>query len=389
MRHLILIGLLIASTSWGEPFYQAELMFPIQGKHVHSSSIVECPNGDLRSCWFYGSGERSANDVVVQGSRLAKGSDTWEDPYILADTPDLPDCNPVLFIDGKGRLRLVWIAVLGRGWQHSLLRTKFSEDYEKAGPPNWSWQDVIILKPGEEFAKTIEERFKEFDWDRGWAEYALPYEEVIAEAAKDEIKRQTGWMTRINPTFLSSGRILLGLYSDGFNVSLCAISDDGGETWRASGPMVGMGPIQPTICQKKDGALVSWMRDSGDPPGRVLESISKDNGETWSAAVDTDILNPGSSLCSLVLDSGEWVLIHNDSEESRNTLTCKMSDDEGETWKWERHLETDPEGSYAYPNMIQTKDGLIHVSYSYRDPGKKGAAIKHAAFNKDWVKVGD
>ena len=226
MRLLCLFTLFLSVSAWTEPIYQSELMFPIQGKHVHSSSIVECPNGDLRSCWFYGSGERSANDVVVQGSRLAKGSDQWEKPYVLADTPDLPDCNPVLFIDGKGRLRLVWIAVLARGWEHSLLRTKFSEDYQKEGPPNWNWQDVIILKPGEEFAKTIEERFDEFDWERGWAEYARPYEEMIAEAAKDENKRQTGWMTRINPTVLPSGRILLGLYSDGFNVSLCAISDD-------------------------------------------------------------------------------------------------------------------------------------------------------------------
>ena len=388
MKTSLLFLVCFAFPVLAEPMYESELIFPLQGKHVHSSSIVELPNGDLRACWFHGSGERSAVDVVVQGSRLAKGDDQWEEPYLLADTPNLADCNPVLFIDGKDRLRLVWIAVIAAGWENSLLRTRFAEDYQEEGAPNWNWQDAIILKPGEEFAKTIKERFDEFDWDRGWAEYAPEYEVMIEEAAKDPRKRQTGWMPRIQPTFLASGRILLPLYSDGFNVSLCAISDDGGDTWRPSGPMVGMGPIQPTICQKKDGTLVAWMRDSGDPPMRVLESVSTDNGETWSAAVDTEIPNPGSSLCSIVLESGEWVLVHNDTEEGRRSLSCKMSDDEGKTWKWERHLEDDPKGSYGYPNMIQTEDGMIHVSYSYKEDGK-GAAIKHAAFSKDWVKAGD
>ena len=49
-------------------------IFPMQSKHVHSSSIVELPNGDLLSCWFEGTGERKANDVKIMGSRLKKGT---------------------------------------------------------------------------------------------------------------------------------------------------------------------------------------------------------------------------------------------------------------------------------------------------------------------------
>ena len=47
-------------------------IFPFQNQHVHGSSIIEAPNGDLLACWFYGSGERTANDVIIQGSRLKK-----------------------------------------------------------------------------------------------------------------------------------------------------------------------------------------------------------------------------------------------------------------------------------------------------------------------------
>ena len=37
--------------------------------------------------------------------------------------------------------------------------------------------------------------------------------------------------------------------------------------------------------------------------------------------------------------------------------------------------------------MIQTKDGMIHVSYSYFVP--EGKAIKHARLNEAWIQEGD
>ena len=51
-----------------KPFFQETSIFPFQNKHVHASSIIENPNGDLLACWFYGSGERTANDVLIQGT---------------------------------------------------------------------------------------------------------------------------------------------------------------------------------------------------------------------------------------------------------------------------------------------------------------------------------
>ena len=65
----------------GQAGLESELIFPLQEKHVHSSSIVELPNGDLLTCWFEGSGERTANDVVINGSRLKKGETKWSEPF--------------------------------------------------------------------------------------------------------------------------------------------------------------------------------------------------------------------------------------------------------------------------------------------------------------------
>jgi hypothetical protein len=42
---------------------------------------------------------------------------------------------------------------------------------------------------------------------------------------------------------------------------------------------------------------------------------------------------------------------------------------------------------------VQSRDGLLHVSYSYFLPQQPGAeprkSIKHAAFNLAWVQQGD
>ena len=362
-------------------------IFPLQGKHVHSSSIIECPNGDLLTCWFHGSGERTADDVVIQGARLKKGSNKWSPVFLMADTPGFPDCNPVLFIDQQDRLWMFWIAVRAHGWQHSILKYRLSTDYQQPGAPKWDWQDIILLKPGDIFAETIETAFKELITEEPmWAEYAPLYSTMIIEAAKDKAKRQTGWMTRTHPITLPSGRILLPLYSDGFNVCLIAISNDNGRHWRASKPIVGLGPIQPSIVRKKDGTLVAYMRDSGNAPYRVLISTSTDDGESWSPAIDTNIPNPGSSLEAIALQDGRWVMVYNDTEQGRHSLAVALSNNEGKTWKPKRHIgkSDNRTKSYGYPSLIQAKDGMLHLTYSYREPA--GATIRHCTFSPDWIK---
>ncbi|MBT3180291.1 MAG: exo-alpha-sialidase [Candidatus Marinimicrobia bacterium] len=387
-KNIFIIGLFIVGQIFGKGISKTSI-FPAQGKHVHGSSIIEAPNGDLLACWFYGSGERTANDVVIQGSRLKKGSSEWGSIFVMADTPDLPDCNPVLFINENDELMLFWIAVRANGWENSVLRYKISSDYLKPGAPNWDWQDIIILKPGEEFYNTIKKEFEANYTDPAWSEYALPYEKLIAEAALDMEKRQKGWMTRIHPITLSTGRILLPLYSDGYNISLIGISDDNGKTWTSSKPIVGFGPVQPALIEKNDGSIIAYMRDNGGSPYRILVSESQDQGMSWTFATDSKILNPGSSIDAIELKNGHWVMIYNDTEDSRSSWAVSLSKDEGKTWKWTRHIGVshDKSESYSYPSMIQTKDGKIHISYSYRN--QEGKTILHASFNENWIKKGD
>jgi predicted neuraminidase len=363
-----------------------EIIFPYQKEHVHGSSIVMLPNGDLLAAWFQGSGERTADDVRIMGARLKKGEKTWSTPFLMADTRGIPDCNPVLFLNRKNKLFLFWIAVLANKWENSILRYRTATSFSGNEAPLWDWQDNILFKPGEGFVTEVESRFKEMPENQaGWAGYAPLYDNMIKDASKDLMKRSVGWMTRIHPITLESGRILLPLYSDGFNFSIVAISDDDGTTWRPSLPIVGRGPIQPALAVKKDGTIVAYMRDSGDAPGRVQTSTSSDNGESWTLSKKTDIPNEASvEIC--VLKDGKWAFFGNDINGGRYQLSLYISDNEGLTWDWKELIEYDPEkkGSFSYPCLIQTNDGLLNVSYSYSlGDGKK--TIKHVVIDPNKI----
>ncbi|MDQ6478471.1 exo-alpha-sialidase [Dyadobacter sp. LHD-138] len=355
------------------PVLQQTIIFPHQEKHVHGSSIVSLPNGDFLVAWFQGSGERTADDVKIMGARLKKGDKTWSEPFLMADTPLIPDCNPVLFLNNQGKLFLTWIAVQANLWEQSIIRFKTSVDYNKAGAPVWNWQDNILLKPDKKFEEETAAKFKSMPESTiGWAGYAPKYDEMIVEASKDATKRSIGWMTRIKPLLFENGRIVLPLYSDGYNFSLMAISDDNGETWRPSLPVIGRGPIQPALARKKNGDIVALMRDSGDGPTQVHISESADQGETWKATVKTDIPNT-ASVELLVLQDGKWAFLGNDIGDGRYQLSLRISGDEGKTWKWKTFIENDlsKKGSYSYPSLIQTKDGLLHMTYSHHAEKQK------------------
>lgn len=382
----LFVLLFISSIIYAQPKISEQLIFPLQDQHVHGSSIVELPNGDLLVAWFQGSGERKANDVVINGARLRNGSSKWSKPFLLADTPAQPDCNPVLFLNKQDKLFLVWIVVQANEWETSILKFRTSVDYENDLVPNWDWQDIILLKPDESFVTEIETKFKENEGpEMAWATHAPLYEKMIIEASKDPKKRETGWMTRIHPLITQSGKILLPLYSDGYNISIVAVSDDHGKNWHGSLPIVGKGNIQPSFVKKNNGTIVAYMRDSGDEPGRIMMAESSDEGERWSFAKDSEIPNPGASIEVLKLKSGKWLLIYNDVENGRYSLAAALSNDEGKSWKWKKHLEQSKEGSYAYPSVIQASNNKVHVTYSYHLKDRK-RTIKHVEFEEEWIK---
>lgn len=391
------------------PFLRSELLFSLEPWHNHGSCIVECPNGDLLVCWYHGSGERTADDVTVLGTRRRKGTTQWSAPFVMADAPGYPDTNPAMFIDPKNRLWLFWATILDNRWESALLKYRRATNYQKAGAPKWETSEVLHVTPGTNFQPLVNAALDALVAQPPPAMIRAEFDAWIKKdrtALADKLARRLGWMTRVHPMVLDGERLIVPLYSDGFDFALMAITDDWGQSWFTSDPIVSIANSQPSLIRKQDGTLVAYMRDDGPPPQRVPLSESKDRGVTWSPVVDSDRVDTGAGVEVLALKSGRWLLINNDLEEGRHRLAVTLSDDEGKTWKWKRYLERDSEadvkagaGSYHYPSIIQAKDGTLHASYSFHqkqsevklDASGKPAneAIKHAHFNEAWVMQGD
>ena len=381
------VTLALATGLRAEPKSSSELIFPYHPKHNHAPGIVECPNGDLIASWYRGSGERKADDVAVYGARLRKGETKWSDAFLMVDTPGFPDGNTCMMIDSKKRLWLFWPIVIANTWESVITHYLVSEEYEGDGCPKWKRQGNILLRPEnfeEQMKAAIEEEKKTFPALERLLQTG-EYKEAAIKAT-DKLYQRLGWQTRCKPTILSTGRILLPLYTDTFSCSLMAVSDDGGETWYSSGLIIGFGNIQPIVLERKDGSLVAYMRENG-PRGKIRVSESKDQGLTWSTVTNATLPNPGAGIDGVKLANGHWLLIYNDTRFGRHRLAISISEDEGKTWKWTRHLENDAKGSFHYPCIIQGADGMLQAVYTYSMPD--GESMKHFAFNEEWVQQGN
>jgi predicted neuraminidase len=383
---LPLLPLLALSTlAAAQPAVESELIFPLQPQHNHSSSIVEFPSGELFAVWFHGSGERRADAVRVMGARRPAGSKTWSEPFTVADYPGFPDTNCTLFLDRHNRVWLFWMTFLANEVETTVLNYRVSSTYEGlGGAPVWQRQELLLLHHDlDRFAAKVREAAAPL-LPHATPERAAYLLDLMRNAA-DKYRSRTGWMVRTHPVQLPSGRMLVGLYSDLYDFSLVALSDDDGLTWRPSDPIVGFGNVQPGFVRKRDGTLVAYMRDNGLAPKRIPRAESHDEGETWGPVTDTAFPNPGASVEPITLADGRWLLVYNDLEEGRHSLAVSLSADEGATWSPPRHLDRSAPGagSFHYPSVIQARDGAIHVTYSYFVEG--GKSIKHARFPLAWL----
>ncbi|MEI6678106.1 MAG: exo-alpha-sialidase [Mariniphaga sp.] len=416
-----------------------QAVFPFQQTHCHGSTIVELPNKDLLVAWFQGSGERTADDVAIKGARYNHKTKKWGEPFIMADVPDFPDINPVLYVDNQSRLWLFWYTVMAYQWSTSILKYRISDNYmQTEGAPQWSWQDVIHMKPdggtategidqNDSFVVKLSRKYdqyydylkkngqvkadgdgkitnqrwdkiKEFHLDIAKGKNLVSEGKTINEKGEKvsakmgyPLMRRIGWQTRNKPLQIGK-RMLLPLYSDGLNLSLMAITEDRGAHWTFSEPILGGGAIQPSLALNKDGSLTILMRDNGPAPKRLMKSISKDQGTTWSSVEDTDIPNPGTAADVVVLASGNWALVLNDIEDGRHRLSVILSVDEGKTWPYRKIIVNGQPGSAVrghYPAIIQGKDGQIHICYTNQIAGPTGKPdlknIVHASFSEEWL----
>ena len=153
---------------------------------------------------------------------------------------------------------------------------------------------------------------------------------------------------------------------------------DNGLTWERTSAINDRktGAIQPSILIHQDGKLQLLCRST---VSSILTSWSNDNGRTWSELTATSLPNPNSGIDAVTLKDGRHLVVYNHLKSGRNMLNAAVSVD-GITWEAAFLLENNIKGAeFSYPAVIQTNDGLVHITYTWNrkqikhvvvDPGK-------------------
>jgi predicted neuraminidase len=144
------------------------------------------------------------------------------------------------------------------------------------------------------------------------------------------------------------------------------------------GPIPGERNQHPSLIERADGSILALLRPSGRQ-GCVMRSVSGDGGRTWSPAERTDLASPFAALDAVRLADGRLALAWNNNTEQRNPLTLGLSEDEGRTWTCIRDLVTG-DGQFHYPALIQTDDGLLHVTFT-----NNRRTIDHIVLGPEWI----
>jgi len=297
----------------------------------HASTIVETERGAMVAAWFGGTHEKHP-DVGIWVSRLENGK--WTSSVevangVQADGTRHPTWNPVLFQPRGGVLTL----------------------YYKVGPTPQTWWGMFMTSADDGRTWSKPERMP--------ANMLGPIKNKPVQLANGTILSPTSIET---PTSPSRWRVYFER----------SVND--GVVWTAT-PYVNDGldvaAIQPSILLLGGDRLLALGRTR---QGRLFEVRSDDGGISWGNFKLTNLANPSSGTDAVTLRDGRHLLIYNPVEKGRTPLTIAVSTD-GTTWKDVVTLEDQP-GEYSYPAIIQTSDGRVHATYTW-----KRERIRHAVID--------
>ncbi len=179
------------------------------------------------------------------------------------------------------------------------------------------------------------------------------------------------------PVQLANGNLLCGTSTEdeGWRVHF-EWTPDLGRTWFRTAPINDgkkIGAIQPSILFHADGNLQALGRSRQH---RIWEAWSADDGKSWGPMTLTELPNPNAGTDAVTLKDGRQLLVYNHTTRGRTPLNVAVSTD-GKLWQAALVLENES-GEYSYPAVIQTRDGLVHITYTWKRQSVKHVVLEPA-----------
>lgn len=324
-------GLQAATELASEPgLIKSEFLFEqAPFRAAHASTIVETRGGKLLAAWVGGPHDR-ALDAGIWLSVLENGR--WTVPveifrgYGENGLRRYPCWNPVLFQPKFGPLLLFY----------------------KVGPSPEAWWGMITTSDNQGLT---------------WSD-------------PKELPKNYYGPIRNKPVELPGALLLCGSSTEnaGWRVHMEWMRSPGKDFGRTDPLNTAreVAAIQPTILVHKPNAIQILCRSK---QGRIFESWSSDEGKNWSPLVRTQLPNPNGAIDGLVLRDGRALLVYNHATDQRGVLNVALSKD-GRIWEAALVLENTPGQDFSYPAVIQTRDELVHITYSW-----KRERIKHVVID--------
>ena len=298
-------------------------------KECHASTLVETPRG-LVAAWFGGTKEKNPDVGIWSSYNDGNG---WTSPKEWANGIQheglrYPTWNPVLF-QGPGDTPLML--------------------FFKVGPNPRDW----------------------------WGEVMFSYDGGRSFRDRRRLPEGIHGPVRSKPLLLPNGDLLCPSSTEHnhdwrfhFETLTNLQYPELGSSWTRTEPKdQPYQVIQPSVLLNHDGSIQALFRSKNE---KIIQSISWDKGSTWSPLEATVLPNNNSGIEALTLKDGRHLLLYNhvdggsqkDGWGKRNAIHLAMSED-GQNWWAAAIVEQAPEGEFSYPAMIQTKDGLVHMTYTW------------------------
>ena len=317
----------------------------------HASTIAETEHG-MVAAWFGGTKE-SEPDVSIWLSR--HGRNGWLPVEKVADGSELSGrqvaCwNPVLFQPKSGPLMLFY--KVGDD------EPEWWGEYKTSNNGGKTWSKPIRLPDG--FLGPIKNK-----------PIQLPDGSILSPSSIEyhagKNRRKEVWQVHLE------------------------LSRDMGKTWQKIGPLNDgrdFNVIQPSILIYPNRKMQILCRT--EYAGHIYEAWSDDMGKTWSKMGPIELPNPDAGTDAVMLNDGRALLVYNHSTSEgrdRELLNVAVSDD-GRKWHAALALENQ-EGEYSYPAVIQTSDGLVHITYTWKRKRIKHVVLDPKRFDLKKIRNGE